>query len=86
MTFSGLIVYDITVGNGFSKRGSVSHVEPGCENCRNLCYNWWTNSNSIVQRSLFMDDYVYSVAMDQIIVKDLNNMEQDITVIDLTEN
>jgi hypothetical protein len=60
MTFSGLLVYDVTVEEDFSLRGGVSHQEPGCEsNCRISCSNWWTDSNSVVKRSIFMDDYVF---------------------------
>jgi len=81
MSFSGLLVYDVSLENGFSEIGNVSHLDP-CSNCREFCSNWWTNSNSIVKRSIFMDDYVYSVAMDQIIINDLDT-GQDIRVIDL---
>ncbi|MGA1868435.1 MAG: beta-propeller domain-containing protein [bacterium] len=85
MTFSGLLVYNVTVENGFAEPGRVSHVEPGTEESAHACYNWWTNSHSIVQRSIFMDDYVYSVALDEIRIQSLDNLGNDICVIDLTE-
>jgi hypothetical protein len=47
--------------------GGIVHEEPESEeNYRNACSNWWTRSNSIVKRSIVMDDYVYSVALDSI--------------------
>lgn len=82
MTFSGLIVFNASIENGFSENGRVSHLDPCPEDCWGVCSNWWTNSNSVVKRSIFMDDYVYSVASDQIIINDLN-MGQDVRVIDL---
>jgi uncharacterized secreted protein with C-terminal beta-propeller domain len=85
MTFSGLLVYDVTIKDGFSKRGGVSHVEPGSEDSWNNCGSWWTDSNSVVKRSIFMDDYVYSVALDQIKVDSLDNLGHDVSVIDLLE-
>ncbi|MGA1824271.1 MAG: beta-propeller domain-containing protein [bacterium] len=83
MTFSGLLVYDVTVEDGFIEHGRVSHVEPGTEESDYACYNWWTNSHSLVQRSIFMDDYVYSVSLAEIRIQSLDNLGEDIGVIDL---
>ncbi len=84
MTFSGLIIYEATVENGFSEKGRVSHMDSESSNFG--CHNWWTQSNSIVKRSIFMDDYVYSVAMDQIKIAQLENLSEDVSVIDLTSS
>ena len=47
------------------------------------CNSWWTNSNSKVKRSIFMDDYVFSIADDLIKVDRIDELGNDITVIDL---
>ncbi len=83
MTFSGLLVYDVSTETGIKKRGGVSHVDPLSDESYNLCYNWWTQPNSVVKRSIFMDDYVYSVALDKIKVDSLDDLGHDLTVIDL---
>ncbi|MGA1865485.1 MAG: beta-propeller domain-containing protein [bacterium] len=83
MTFSGLMVYDVSLNDGFSERGRVSHMEPSYENWRSMCANWWTDSDSVVQRSIFMDDYVYSVAMDKIIINHLDYLGEDINILEL---
>jgi len=87
MSFSGLRVYNVTLENGFSERGDVSHVEPGSTESCVVCGTWWTQSNSIVKRSIFMnndvDSYVYSIALDQIKIQSLDGMGTDIRVIDL---
>jgi len=85
MTFSGLLVYDVNILAGFRRRGGVSHVASGSGDSWDLCGNWWTQSNSTVQRSIFMDDYVYSVALDQIKIDSLYNLGTDISVINLLE-
>ena len=36
-----------------------------------VCGSWWTQSNSQVKRSVFMEDWVYSVAMDRIEIANL---------------
>ena len=83
MTFSGLLIYDVTVRGGFSQLGGVSHLEPNSDDNYYACSNWWTDSNSVVKRSIFMDDYVYSVTLDQIKVNSLDNLGHDIAVITL---
>ena len=83
MTFSGLLVYDVSVTEGFTRRGGISHVDPLSEQASQLCYGWWTQPNSAVERSIFMDDYVYSVALDKIKVDDVNSLGEDVAVIDL---
>jgi uncharacterized secreted protein with C-terminal beta-propeller domain len=85
MTFSGLLVYEVTAAEGFTELGGVSHADPEAENSRYACTSWWTDSNSVVKRSIFMDDYVYSVALDQIKIDSLDNLGHDISVIDLIE-
>lgn len=81
MTFSGLLVYEVTNENGFSKLGGVSHVEPGSKESCYTCFNWWTSSNSVVKRSIFMDDYVYSVALDQIKINHIDKLGEDLMII-----
>ncbi len=85
MIFSGLLVYDVTANHGFTRRGGISHVKPGSEDSWNACSNWWTNSSSVVKRSIFMDDYVYSVALDRIKTASLDNLGEDVSTIYLLE-
>ena len=74
MTFSGLMVYDVTAAAGFSLRGKVAH-KPGTGV---TCSNWWTRANSQVQRSIIMDDYVYSVSGELIKVNHRDNLAVDL--------
>jgi len=82
MTFSGLLVYKVNAETGFELVGGVPHIAPESqENHRGACSNWWTNSNSYVKRSVFMEDYVYSVTEDTIKINNLSNMGKDVAVI-----
>lgn len=86
MKFSGLLVYHVDAETGFDRLGGVPHVAP--ENrgtSRNWCSNWWTRSNSYVKRSIFMEDYVFSITEDTIKVNKLITMGQDVAVVYLTE-
>jgi hypothetical protein len=65
-------------------RGGVAHVNPDeVENHYSYCSNWWTNSNSIVKRSIFMDDFVYSVAPTRIKIQDLDALGEDLVDLNL---
>ncbi|MFH1435424.1 MAG: beta-propeller domain-containing protein [Pseudomonadota bacterium] len=87
MTFSGLMVFRVTVDEGFSELGRVSHADPDAvaQDPYFSCGNWWTNSNSLVKRSVFMEDYVYSVARELIKVNHIDTLGDDLAAIDLVD-
>ena len=84
MTFGGLLVYRVTAQSGFEFLGGIPHVEPETEeSVYSACYNCWTDSNSYVQRSVVMDDYVFSVAANSIEVARPDDLENVLAVIEL---
>jgi uncharacterized secreted protein with C-terminal beta-propeller domain len=84
MTFSGLLVYDVTVESGFTPLGRIPHEPAETETDHwDACSNWWTHSNSQVKRSIFMDDYVYSIALDLINISAVTDLEHPVNAIDL---
>ena len=79
MTFNGLLVYDVTTSAGFNKRGGIQHpVAAGVS-----CNNWWTQAGSTVKRSVIMDDFVYSVASDEIRVANVNALDAQVARVPL---
>lgn len=84
MTFGGLLVYNVTTGEGFDLLGGVPHATPQSgPDYWSACGNWWTNSNSLVQRSIFMESYVYSIAPDKINVAHIDDPAEVLVSIDL---
>jgi hypothetical protein len=83
MTFSGLLVFDVSVATGLTERGRVAH--PGIAGAYNNagCTNWWTRAQSVVQRSVFMDEFVYSIAQDVMRVQNLNALGSDVGSVSL---
>jgi len=77
MTFSGLMVFDTSVTSGFRERGRVTHPATNPQGCN----TWWTNANSEVQRSIFMDDFVFSISASRIKVNHLNNLNEDVAAV-----
>jgi len=84
MTFNGLLVYDVTVEEGFGERGRISHGAPeGDSGFEYTCDTWWTNGTSRVKRSIYMEDYVYSIANTEMIVAHLDDLSTPLAIVDL---
>ncbi len=83
LTFDGLLVFKASLANGFTRLGGVAHGEPEAQAGRG-CYNWWSTSTTHVQRSVFMDDVVYSVAPDVIRVQHVGELGADVAALSLT--
>ncbi|MBN2531149.1 MAG: beta-propeller domain-containing protein [Deltaproteobacteria bacterium] len=84
MKFSGLMVYKVTVADGFSYMGGIPHAEPEVDGQQTgMCNSWWTRGQSQVKRSVFMDDYVYSIASDVINVSNVSDLAHPVASISL---
>jgi hypothetical protein len=85
MTFSGLMVFNADVTNGFSLRGKVSHPTTNSQQggYSSACSNWWTNASSEVKRSVVMDDVVFSISESLIKANSLSNLPTDISSVSL---
>ena len=77
MTFSGLMVFDTTV-QGISERSRVSHPKGSA-----TCSNWWTDASSQVERSVIMDDFVYSLSSSLMKVSSLTDPSTDVAQVKL---
>jgi hypothetical protein len=78
LAFSGLLVYDVDVEKGFTRLGGVDHGKQGVS-----CGTWWSNANSAVKRSVFLDDLVYSIAGDRAKVQRMSQFGIDVADISL---
>lgn len=79
MSFSGLMVFDLSTEHGFQERGRVQH-QPG----QNIgCHNWWTGAKSEVKRSVIMDDIAISISDRVIKFNPLNDLSNAIREISL---
>ncbi len=78
LTFSGLLVYDVSVEKGFTRLGGIDHGKHG-----ESCSTWWSSATSTVKRSVFLDDLVYSIAPDRLKVQRLGHFGEDVASISL---
>jgi uncharacterized secreted protein with C-terminal beta-propeller domain len=84
MTFSGLMVYDASAAGGFHLRGKVAHPQTATGGYDSGgCSNWWTQASSEVKRSVFMDDFVYSISERRVKVNGVGNRAADIAEVSL---
>jgi hypothetical protein len=78
MSFSGLMLFDAAAATGFAEHGRVAHAP----SANITCGNWWTDAKSVVRRSLFLDQYVYSISDSELKVRDVSAMQTPVA--DLT--
>jgi beta propeller domain-containing protein len=86
LTFSGLMLFDIDVTTGIHEHGRVPHPLPDLASTpygSGGCYNWWSESSSDVKRSIFMDQWVYSISDQLLQVESMDTLGSDVASIDL---
>lgn len=79
MSFSGLMLFDVDPAAGIDEHGRVSHPVPEDVTCG----NWWTQSNSAVKRSLFLDRYVYSISDADLKIQSVDTLGTDLVSLPL---
>jgi hypothetical protein len=78
LAFSGLLVYNVSPERGFTRLGGINHGTRGAN-----CNTWWSNANSAVKRSIFLDELVYSIATDRLKVQRMDHFGKDVAEISL---
>jgi hypothetical protein len=76
MTFSGLLVYHVGTETGIGEVGRVSHPAASGVGCN----NWWTNANSVVERSYFLEDDVLSISQTRVKSDPLGALGTGVTI------
>jgi hypothetical protein len=80
MTFAGLMAFDISLETGIAEHGRLPFAAPtsGAD-----CSQWWTNSKSLVKRSIFMDDFICGLSDAQLQVAALAAMNNVLASVSL---
>jgi hypothetical protein len=73
LAFSGLLVYRVSVQDGFGRLGGIDHGKAGVH-----CRNWWTRATSLVKRSVFLDDLVVSIGDARLKAQRLGSLGTDV--------
>jgi uncharacterized secreted protein with C-terminal beta-propeller domain len=83
LTFTGLMVFDISLDTGIKEHGRLPFVDPTKVGTGVSCGNWWTDTTSLVKRSIFMDDWVYGISDTQLKVASLAAMSTPLQTVSL---
>jgi hypothetical protein len=75
LSFAGLMAFDISLDTGIAEHGRLPFIEQsGLPSGSTDCNKWWTDSKSLVKRSIFMDDFIYALSDAQLRVAALASM------------
>ena len=79
MSFSGLMLFDVSTAAGIAEHGRVTHPVPADITCG----NWWTDTDSAVRRSLFLERWVYSISDAHLKVQSIDALGTDLVSLPL---
>lgn len=87
LSFSGMVALDVNMSQGFKELGRLEEPYPESASAEGFayggpCQDWWTNSSSVVQRSVVLDDFVYAVSDARVRVQALSKLGTDVAVVD----
>jgi uncharacterized secreted protein with C-terminal beta-propeller domain len=74
MTFAGVMAFDVSLESGITEHGRLPFVDASTVSATDNCDKWWTDSKSLVKRSIFMDDFIYGLSDTQLRVAALSAM------------
>ncbi len=81
MTFSGLMVFDVSIADGITERGRMPFADPvaaadaGYYYGAGGCAQWWSQSSSTVKRSIFFEDYVFGLSDTEMRAAQVDSMQ-----------
>ena len=84
LTFAGLMAFDISLDTGITEHGRLPFLDTSTVSASSDCNKWWTDSKSLVKRSIFMDDYIYGLSDAQLRVAALSSMSSVLQSVPLT--
>lgn len=85
LSFSGVVAMNVSLAKGITELGRLE--EPYPEDYTQFqyggaCADWWTDSNSVVSRTVVVDNFLYAVSDNRVRVQDLGSLGSDVKVID----
>jgi len=84
LTFSGLMTFDISLETGISEHGRMPFVDPPSAAGAD-CGQWWTDSTSLVKRSIFMDEFIFGISDTTLNAAALADMEDVLSSVQLVD-
>lgn len=88
LSFSGVVALNISLADGITELGRLEEPYPTNQAASGFyyggaCSDWWTDSNSVVRRTVVMDDFLYAVSDKRVRVQNLTALGTDVKIVDL---
>lgn len=85
LSFSGVVALNVDIAQGFTELGRLQ--EPYAAQYTEfqygqVCADWWTDSNSVVQRTVVMDDYLYAISDNRMRIQRISALGTDVKLLD----
>jgi hypothetical protein len=75
LTFSGLMVFDVSLEGGIAERGRLPFVDATAAAASgSSCSTWWASSTSLVKRSIFMEDFAFGLSDAELSVAQVSEL------------
>ncbi len=71
--YQGAFVFDVSRENGIKLRGTVTHIEDPQEFLKS---GYWFESTSMIERSLYIENVLYTISQDIIKMNSLEDLSE----------
>jgi uncharacterized secreted protein with C-terminal beta-propeller domain len=87
LAFSGVVAMNVSVETGFTELGRLEEPYPSTLAASGFvyggaCADWWTDSSSVVVRTVVMDDFLYAISDNRVRVQSLTALGTDVKLVD----
>ena len=85
LSFSGVVALNISLTTGINELGRLEEPYPAGNSTfyyGAACQDWWTNSSSVVSRTVVLDQFLYAISDNRVRVQNLNQLGKDVAIVD----
>ncbi len=88
LSFSGVVAMNISLTDGITELGRLEEPYPSTQASSGFyyggaCSDWWTDSNSVVRRTVVLDNFLYAVSDNRVRVQNLTALGSDVKIVDM---
>lgn len=85
LSFSGVVALNVSVADGIKELGRLEEPYPSSDSTfyyGAACQDWWTDSNSVVTRTVVLDNFLYAISANRVRVQNLTQLGTDVKIVD----
>jgi len=74
--WQGAYVFTLTLENGFDLKGRITHFDESTYGGRYFCYYYYHTPGYCVKRSLYIDEYIYTISEELVKINRMDNLDE----------